>query len=327
MPRFLNLFICAFLTVAGLTLGATPSLAGPLTAAEVLSQFNVVTFGNLNAFSEIQGRTLVTGNLGGKLSTYYTRPSEVNASNYGALTVGGKVTGALKTIDGNGDAYIAGNAQNMHMNGGTAYIKGTVISNVTGNQQIVPAVDVPNFKPVMDQLSTDLKGLATTSTVTISGKRATFTATPGADGQAVFSIPNGDAFFKSTNEITFVLGGANSFIINVGGSSMTVIENFLDGIGATIAPMAIWNFYDATSLNFNREFYGTVLAPNATISNIFALNGSVIAKDFTPLGAVHLASYSGPLPSGPKAEIPAPQSAALVGLALLALCTIRRRRT
>ena len=49
------------IAVAGLVQHA--AVAAPLTAGEVLGQFNAVIFGNLNSNSEIEGRTLVGGNL------------------------------------------------------------------------------------------------------------------------------------------------------------------------------------------------------------------------------------------------------------------------
>lgn len=101
-----------------------PAAAAPLSAADILEQFNLVTFGDLDSTSEVEGRTLVGGNLKGSSSTFYTRPHQVASSPYGALTVGGNISGGFKNVNGGGDAYVAGNVQNLNMNGGTAYIGG-----------------------------------------------------------------------------------------------------------------------------------------------------------------------------------------------------------
>src|SRR5690606_11552226 len=101
---------------------------------------------------------------------------------------------------------------------------------------------------------------------------------------AVFDIADGAAFFGSISEIAFNLNGAETIVINVGGLDLDVAENFIGGIGAQIAGVAIWNFYEAVSLDVDRAFFGSILAPYAQLRNMNALNGSVVAHSMTQRG-------------------------------------------
>lgn len=326
--------IAALAAALCLTVGAVfaPAAAAPLSAAEILQQFNLVTFGDLDSSSEVEGRTLVGGDLTGNSSTYFTRSGQVAPSEYGALTVGGSITGGYKNVNGNGNAYVAGNVQNMNMNGGTAYIGGSITGNVNGNKFVGVTVEVPDFRSELETLSANLATLAAQSAVNVSGNRATFTATPDSGGLAVFEILDGAFFFSSIGEIDFVLNGADSLIINVGGLGITIAENFLGGIGQQIASKTIWNFYEATEITYNAEFFGTVLAPNAHITNMNSLNGGVYVDRFTQRGEVHLAAYTGDIPNfddpGPTPDdIAAPAGVTLLGFGLVSLAAFRRRRT
>ncbi len=308
---------------------AAPAYAAPLTPIEILDQFNLVTFGDVDSTSEVEGRALIGGDLKGPSSTYFTRP--VSPSAYGALTVGGNVIGGYKNVNNSGKVVVGGNVENMNLNGGSAQIGGSITGNVNGNKQTGVAVVIPDFEVVMTEFSGNLATLTANSGIVKSGNKATFAATPDSDGMAVFSITDGSSFFNSIGEIDFSLNSADTLIINVSGLTMTISENFLGGIGATIASKTIWNFFEAEEINFGAEFFGTVLAPKANISNQNSLNGSVIVQNFFQRGEVHVASFTGDVPSfnpdpGPGgSEIPAPGALAIFILSGLGLAAARRR--
>ena len=64
------------------------------------------------------------------------------------------------------------------------------------------------------------------------------------------------------------------------------------------APNVLWNFYEATSLVFDRQFIGSVLAPyaNVTVSN--SLEGTLVSSNATINGRIGLQPYAGSLPGG-----------------------------
>jgi choice-of-anchor A domain-containing protein len=318
---------------AGLVLAASAATASPLTAEQILRQFNLVVLGDLNAGGDVEGRTFVGGDLKGNSATFYTRPAQVAPSDFAALLVGGDVTGNWKNVNGSGDAVIAGNVAQMNMNGGKAFIGGSISNAVNGQKQTGASVAVQDaFGDTLRALSLDLAALDPNSAIGFSNvspnQKATFDAAADADGLAVFDIADGAAFFASIGEIAFNLNGAGTIVINVGGLDLDVAENFLGGIGAQLAGVAIWNFYEAVSLDFEREFFGSVLAPYAQVRNMNALNGSIVAQSLTQRGAVRLPGFAGSLPdfAAPEA-IPAPEPA--MGLVLLSggllLIALRRR--
>jgi choice-of-anchor A domain-containing protein len=229
----------------------------------------------------------------------------------------------------------------MNMNGGKAYIGGRITGTVNGQKQTGAAVGVPDgFEATLRALSLDLAALDANSAVGFSkfspNRKATFEAAPDADGLAVFDIADGAAFFASIGEITFNLNGAETIVLNVGGLALDVAENFLGGLGAQIAGHAIWNFYEAVSLDFDREFFGSVLAPYAQVKNTNALNGSIAVGSLIQRGAVRLPGFGGSLPdfSAPAAaelvvaDVPEPAAGLALltgGFALLALRRSQRR--
>ena len=327
----------AFAFAAGL-LFAAPASASPLTAQQILQQFNLVVFDDLNAGSDVEGRTFVGGKLKGNSGTFFTRPSQVTVSEFGALMVGGDVTGGWKNVNGSGDAMIGGNVTQMNMNGGRAYIGGSISGNVNGRKTVGASVTIPDyFDETLRALSQELATLDPNSAIAFTNvspnQKATFNAAPDGDGLAVFDIADGAAFFNSIGEITFSLNGAETIVINVGGLDIDVAENFLGGIGAQIAGRAVWNFYEAVTLDFGREFFGSILAPYAQVQNMNALNGSIVAQSLTARGAVRLPGFSGTIPqfasNDPSDAVQAPEPA--MGLALLlggglAVAALRRRR-
>jgi choice-of-anchor A domain-containing protein len=310
--------------VAGLlTIATAPyAQAVPLSPLETLQQFNLVVFGDLDSQSSVEGRTLVGGNLKGNSSDYFTRGSLVGPSSYGALTVGGNITGGYKNVNNGGNAFVAGNVQNMNMNGGKAFIGGSVTGNVNGSKVTGAVVEVPDVRATMKGFAADLATLAANSVATVSSNKGTFAATPDASGTAIFNIANGASFFNSFGEITFSLNGADTVIINVGGSTVSLADNFLGGIGKTIAPVTLWNFYEATSISVGAEFWGTMLAPYATLTNTSAINGSIVTASFTQRGQVHLPTFTGQPPSIQVSE-PAPWL--LLGAGLLGATALRHR--
>lgn len=97
------------------------------------------------------------------------------------------------------------------------------------------------------------------------------------------------------------LESVDTLVINVGGTSLSIAENFLSDAmfsqKSDIATKVIWNFYEATSIAFGAEFWGTVLAPYASVSNNNALNGSVVVASFTQGGEVHLPVFGARSPA------------------------------
>jgi len=313
--------------------GIAGANAAALTGEQVLEQFNLVVFGNMQGGHDVEGRALVGGNLTGNSTSFFTKGNQAPASDYKALSVGGNITGGPTNMNNGGSLVVGGNVtKNINMNGGgTAYVGGSVTggANINGNKVVGQPVTVPNFVAVMNQLSDDLQLLTANATAQVSGNKGTFDAS-GKGDTVVFNIASGSAFFSSIGEIAFNLGAADTVIINVGGTSMTMNENWLGGVGQSVADNIIWNFYEATSLTFNTEYFGSILAPLALVKNSNALNGSVIANSLQQGGAIRQYPFSGDIPGGETTvgatDVPEPMALGLLGLGLIGLMAAHRRK-
>lgn len=121
------------LTATLAMLASGSARAGTLSATDIFSQFNAVVFGNFASTSDVEGRTVVGGNLIGG-ATFNLNPAGAAASSYSALNVYGAATsGGNYNINGGGSVTIAGN-NNVSFNlngGGSAYVGGTNSGNLT----------------------------------------------------------------------------------------------------------------------------------------------------------------------------------------------------
>jgi len=279
--------------------------------ASILSDWNLFVYGNLNSSQEVEGRALIGGNLSGGAQQYGTmltpRPNYLGTD---VLAVGGNI-----------------NVSNLHVEAGNLRLggtrSGTVDFNGGGHQINDPNTFLIAQAAQAEIVATSsyLHGLASTNTVTLpSGQPAgvTFNAVPNSDGVAVFNV-DGNSLFHSNlvQSINLSLNSADSVIINVSGTSISFDGgNMIGGMNAANAGKILWNFYEATSISIDRQFFGALVAPGATLSNSTVIVGSTAVANFNQNGEVHIPTYTG--------FVPAPGAA---GLTLAAgLFAARRRR-
>jgi len=293
---------------------AAPVSAAPLTTSEILRQFNLVTFGDVTGTSHVDGRALIGGDLDSSWMVFNMHGAPASA--YAALTVGGDITGSGVHVNNGGDVVVGGAASTtVNRNGG-----GTLA-------QDQGTAGIPDFAATLKASSAALAEIAGVSPAIVNGNKAVFDTAP-TDGLTVYSIDL--SFFDLVNEIELALNGADTVVINVSGTSGTLQDNFL-GDSFNAASNVIWNFYEATSLTFDRQFVGTVLAPYAavTVTNN-NIEGTLVADSAHIGGEIHQRPFAGTLPSAdptPPVAVPAPAALPvfLAGLAGLGL-TARRRR-
>lgn len=298
----------SFVGAAALAAGVMVQLAG----ASAINDWNLIVRHNLTTTSEVEGRTIVGGNISGTSNYGIKLLPPANYVNIDSLVVGGTVAANNYQVN-SGRARLFGSkgSANFNMNGG-----GALIQNDSGVTAMVNSAwaDVVNA-------SSYCSSLAATNTVTLpSGQPAgvVFNSVLGPGGVAVFSV-NGNALFQNNlvQQMDINMNGATTVVINVAGTNITYNGgNMLGGFNIPNAGKIIWNFYQATTLNIDRHFFGAILAPLATMSNSTAIEGSVFTDTFNQNGEVHLPNFSG--------NIPAPGAMALLGMGTL-IATRRRR--
>jgi choice-of-anchor A domain-containing protein len=190
--------------IAAAAAGAVPhpAQAGVLSASDILSQFNAVIFDTFSSSADVEGRTVVGGNLTGG-ATFNLNPKQASASSFSGLTVYGSATGGGSyNINKGGGVTIAGsNATSFNLNsGGSAYIGGAN----TGN----------------------LNGSSGTSSVTIGGANSGSVQTSGGNLYIGRSNSGGIA---TSGSATVAINGNNSANVNVNGSGSVSLNGSNSG--------------------------------------------------------------------------------------------------
>ncbi|KAF1040207.1 MAG: hypothetical protein GAK35_03601 [Herbaspirillum frisingense] len=319
-----------------------------LSAAQVLTQFNLVVLGDATSGSHVDGRAWVGGSLTG--GDFVQHAGDAAASNYAGLTV----MGSISNVHVNGlGAVIGGSVTNSTVNSGSSYIGGSVSgsnlngpayvsggssgSNFNGGLNASPsalmqtnqqAASSTNFASTLNGLSGQLKGLSGSSTISFSGGKASFNAVADASGVAVFNLDSGmSQQVFSAGEFSFTTNGASTIVINSSIASATIAANFLGGQAQSLGKTLIWNFYNASSLTINSQFGGSILATNAALTLNQNIEGGVYVKSLAQNGEIHLQAFNGNLPA--VAVVPEPQAylSMLAGLLMIGgLLVVRKRK-
>ena len=350
--------------LAASTLFAGVAHAAPLTADEMLKQFNVVVKGDMTSTSHVDGRTYVAGNLQG--GDYVQHASDTAKSAYAGLTVGGSASGNLHVnglgavvggsangiivntgqayVGGsatsstfNGDAWVAGAATNVNFNGKghAASYSGTNNNHPLASTTAVmdaarAAANSTDFSNVINNMSTKLAALKGTTGTSVgfsnNDHKVTFSGTGNASGVLVFDLTSLDSkiFSANTNEFAFNLTNASTVIFNTDNKVLSLSANIL--APNSLGSSLIWNFAGATSVTVDRTFVGQVVVADGTFSNLGGANveGGVYAKAFNQQGEVHLQQFSGSLATA----VPEAETYAmmLAGLGMLGFMARRRKQ-
>lgn len=286
---------------------------------DYLSTYNLITFGDLTTTSEVEGRTLVGGNLNTSSSNFGVEFG--NATGIDILTVAGNINGNSIQVNNGGNLRIGGASfATVNLNGGGQQINDNSVGSFVNDVQVA-----------MTGYSSFLTGLASTASVSLPGNNdqptgVTFNAAPaGPNNVAVFDIAGNDLFNNNkVQQIGLNFNGADTVVINVSGSSIVYNGgNFVGSFASdNAASKVIWNFFEADTIQLDRVLWGSVLAPGAAITGIGGnptnqvIEGSVVANSLLTNSEIHLPTFTG--------FVPAPSTAG--ALAFGGLLAARRRR-
>ncbi|GHA36428.1 collagen-binding domain-containing protein [Photobacterium aphoticum] len=307
--------------LACLLLLPLPAYAG---AIDILKEYNLIVFDDLTTTSEVEGKTIVYGNINGTASNYGIQLPTASGPE-DALILQGDNNATLNVNNGYGIAIGGSNNGTINLNGGGAQTNS------------VAAYNLSQIRSDLINLSTSLQALSPNSLLTLPGSQpnpATFeVGNTVSTSTSVFNIDAVD-FFGNNNiqQYDIDLNGQSpsAIVINVAGQIINdstlgnPVGNFVTDM---IRQLIIWNFYEATQIDLVREFHGSVLAPIAALSTITPINGSVVVNSFQQDGEIHLPTFDGRLPT-PQittfVSVSEPPSMALFA-SLLALFLMRRR--
>lgn len=306
-----------FLFSAVVALGLTSSQVSA-TSANV-GTYNLILKGELTSNSDIEGRIFVGGI---KNSTNLDVGSRLNADpTVDAVTVVGDITGTRTVRTLNGNIVYGGDIGSTAL---TASNSASTISNPT-QSSLETSFDTLWSTVEADSAyfrSLDETGILNASTPT--GNNGMKFENDNSLALNVFNIDttnlvsNGGFDFDATPRVPVVINVSGTGTINITSKAQGNMAT------ATAATNIIWNFFEADVISFsNGTWYGSVLAPNATINSRGGnIEGGVAALSLDINGELHNSLYTYTPPT-PPSEVPAPAGLTIIGLALLLM--IRRK--
>lgn len=334
--RELNLVVFDTLTTNGQEVEGR-TFVGQLAAA------NFTNFGIGNASQGAAASSFdvlsVVGNASGAFRLKAGYQNGANGIVGTAASVGGNVHSVdFNTTGGVHGTLLAGGnlTSSFNINSNSVRYGGTAASGLNGavkDTSLAPggANDIAaGLQSQMHTLQANLMALS--SQLATLPSLATITSTANAldysgaqNGYAVFTMT--EAAFEDQNaNFDLLFNGMPSgmtTIINVLGTNLVEQGNLNNKL---LNQSVLWNFNQAESLSL-KGFHGSILAPNANVSNSSALEGSIVARNFTLNGEIHLGTYNGTSSfSPPPSGVPEPTSWAMLLLGFGTLGAILRRR-
>lgn len=329
------------------------AVAGPVDALEAMRAYNLIVFDDFRLNHDIQGSVYVDGDLsnGNMVGAHHSRytggsgltvTGNVNGQNIKVknsdLRVGGNVNGSVEIHD-SGSAYIGGNTSGqVRLTGNT---QGRTVQ--TGQTNAVAVLDRADFFG----LSADLASRAAEASYSAADVRdrnnfRITVADQNNDGIAVINLASD--FFGSVASYGVyadAITSLDTIIINVAGTDINIDANWQSSSGGSnlfASQHVIWNFFEAETVRLGRQIFGSVIAPGAVVANHSPIDGSVVAGGFTQYAQVHMPGYAGsglafappvesPGSARPATPVSEPAMVGLLGLGLLSIAGLGRRRT
>lgn len=327
-----------------------------LSALGIMQQFNLVVFGSASSTSyvDVDGRSFIGGNVTG--GTYAT--STLTTSSYPGLIVKGSASNLMVnnqvavvggSIDNstvnNGSSAIMGSSNNTSYTGtGVTYVAGDVqggnfnqqrLTSLSQNASLQQRVTAANaltstsMKSSLGTLSSQLSKLQATGSYTVNNKnKVTFNASASQSGMAVIDLTGSkSSALTAFKEFAFNIDKSiSTLVFNVDSSNISIAAKFNAGSSQKLASNIIWNFYNATQISLNKislnsQFGGSILAPNASLTNYNEINGGVYVNSLTQRASINLATFNGVLPA-----VPEPETYLLLGLGGALLFWRQQRR-
>lgn len=203
------------------------------------------------------------------------------------------------------------------------------------NAAVMDEVDFVGVKDFTSKMSSFMDKLAANGTtkvenggITLLGNGAK-TQVFDLDGIALTSWGQGSSTTRDgllSNLVLTGIGSDSTVIINYSGTNASFNDViFAGGQGGQLEAKranVLFNFVNAKEVTINTEVFGSILAPKATIFGTGHVEGTIVANRLA--GQVEI-GYE-PFIGAVVTPVPEPETYALMGLGLMGLLVVRRRK-
>ena len=285
-------------TVGEITTTTTTTTSAPscdaTTGANWLTQYNLITLGNLDMTSDVEYPTLVCGNyVGQSSSTFGTRVSQSSlsptfevqstiASGSSINIQAGSVTIGSGSVQSQSKTQFTVQGRSFNLNGGNQGASAYVASNLNTKCSQVTN-DLQAFSQYLSQLPSNNDVTVPTSQ---NGPLNFIVNNVNQDGLAIFSLSCNDALNNNKVQQIEIKNNANAqtIVINLSGRTCSFAQGNMIGswlTGSDGRSKTIWNVYEQpqdsnTRMYIQRDLMGTLLAPYYTVQTSSSISGSVV---------------------------------------------------
>ena len=272
-----------------------------------MNQYNLITLNDLSTNSDVEFKTLVCGKLTGTSSANFAiHGNQLNISSSTAvLELAQSMTSGNSLNVQIGTVTLGQSTDKIVKNGNVQYVvNGNRPFNINGGNDGATIKYDSTLVAKCQDISQDLKDLS----IVLSKRTANNVVTvpssqPGplnfnvvskdADGFAVFNVASGDTIFHNSKvqqiEIKNDQAKASVIVINVPGKTVTFDQgNIVGSLTQTdLRSRVLFNFFEATQINLQRNFMGALLAPLATVQTNANIDGATAVKSLTTSAELH----------------------------------------
>ncbi|MFC3114470.1 choice-of-anchor A family protein [Cellvibrio fontiphilus] len=309
---------CRQMVAAAVLLGFS-SLAG----AGPLNDYNLILLGDLKVSGgsgHIEGKAFIGGNVVN--ASVFAQKEPLNSTADTVKVVGNFASNSATHIDRGYLAYEGNFTGPTNICNGAGLVPNGCLKKVTDGSLTAEKASLFAQLQAESDFYRDLASSDNTSLVGDMNNKA-FTYTGAATDLVVFNITV-EQLTGPQWSLNLDFATALNVVINVSGTTFNAgtTKNGTNSFRNNMNHV-LWNFYEATNLNFGDSWYGSVLALNATIKTNSNLDGAIAAKSYEGNGEIHTGSWSY-TPPVTKVNEPSIFLLLLTGLGLIGLGRLRR---